>query len=59
MLRKRREELNLTQQQVAEKAGMPLRTYQSYELGVRIPNVIYAMKIAEVLNSQVHELFKY
>ena len=57
MLKKRREELHLTQQQVAEKAGMPLRTYQSYELGVRIPNVISAIKLSEALNSDVTKLF--
>ena len=57
MLKKRREELNLTQKQVADKAGMPLRTYQSYEMEVRIPNVYSAMDIAKALNSTIPKLF--
>lgn len=56
-LKKRREELHLTQRQVAERAKMTLRTYQSYELETRIPNVHAANRIAEALNSTTKKLF--
>lgn len=56
-LKKRREELQLTQRQVAERARMTLRVYQSYELEERIPNVHAANRIAAALNSTAKELF--
>lgn len=56
-LKKRREELHLTQRQAAERARMSLRVYQSYELEVRVPNVFAANRIAEALNSTTKELF--
>ena len=56
-LKKRREELHLTQRQVAERAKMTLRVYQSYELEARIPNVYAANRIAEALNSTTKKLF--
>ena len=56
-LKKRREELHLTQRQVAERAKMTFRVYQSYELEERIPNVYAANRIAEALNSTTKKLF--
>lgn len=56
-LKKRREELHLTQRQVAERARMTLRVYQSYELETRLPNVHAANRIADALNSTTKELF--
>lgn len=56
-LKKRREELNLSQRQVAESAGMTQHVYQSYELGLRVPNVHAANRIAEALKSTTKELF--
>lgn len=56
-LKKRREELHLTQRQVAERAKMTLRVYQSYEKELRLPNVHAANRIAEALNSTTKELF--
>lgn len=57
LLKKRREELHLTQRQVAEKAGMTAHVYQSYELELRVPNIYAAHRIAEALNSTTTELF--
>lgn len=56
-LKKRREELHLTQRQVAERAKMTLRVYQSYEMELRLPNVHAANRIADALNSTAKELF--
>lgn len=57
LLKAKREELHFTQKQVAERAEMTLRTYQSYELELRVPNVFAALRLAEALNSTVQELF--
>lgn len=57
-LKKRREELNLTQKQVAESCGIKEQSYQQYEYGKKSPNVVRAIQIAQVLKSTVEELFK-
>lgn len=57
-LKKRREELNLTQKQVAQRAKLVESTYQRYEYGAVVPSVIIAMQIAQALESTVEELFK-
>ena len=43
--------------QFANKAQIPLRTYQRYETGERKPDVVTAIRIAKVLNSSVEELW--
>lgn len=57
-LKKRREELNLTQKQVADNAQIAIRLYQYYETEDRLPNVLTAIKIAEALQTSVEGLFK-
>ena len=53
----RRNELGLTQFEVALKAGISYRGYQSIEAGERLPNVLSAQRIAHALNSTVEKLF--
>lgn len=57
-LKKRREELNLTQIQVADAVKIGLRLYQYYEAGQREPSVTRAISIAQVLKMPVEMLFK-
>lgn len=52
-----RKSLKLSQQAVADKLGIVVRLYQYYESGEKIPNVYYAVKLAQILNSTVEELF--
>lgn len=49
---------SLTQREVAEKAQISERAYQSYELGLRKPSVDVAKRIAIALGSTIEELFK-
>ena len=56
-LKKRREELALTQKQVADMAKVGLRLYQYYEADQREPTVRSAKRIAEALKTTVEKLF--
>lgn len=56
-LKNHRHHLWLTQQEVATKAKIPLRSYQSYEQGERLPNVKVGMRIAKALKTYPHELW--
>lgn len=53
----KREEIGLTQEQVAEKANISIRTYKMYESGERIPRADVAILIAKALKSAVEKLF--
>lgn len=57
-LKAKRELSNLTQEDISNKAAISTRTYQNYELGLRSPKVEIAIKIAEILDSTVEELFR-
>lgn len=57
-LKSRREELNLTQKQVAERIGIKEQQYQFYEYGKTIPNVIIGIRLAEALQTTVEALYK-
>ena len=46
-LKQIREENNLTQKQVAEGSGIPLRTYQRYENGEREPSISTLIALAD------------
>ena len=51
-LKEKRTEANLTQVELAEKAGVTARTIQNYELGSRKPsNMVTIQKIADALNT--------
>ena len=56
-LKKRREELSLTQKQVADTTKVGIRLYQYYEEDEREPSVRTAIKIAVALKTTVEELF--
>ena len=56
-LKERREAHGLTQMEIAKKAGISWRAYQTYEAGSRIPKADIAKLIAKALNSTVEELF--
>ncbi len=56
-LKMRREDLALTQKQVAEEVGIALSAYQRYELTARIPNARLACKIASALKTTVECLY--
>lgn len=56
-LKNRRDEMGLTQVQIADKAGVTERSYQRYEADERIPDVHTAQLIAHALNSTIEALF--
>lgn len=56
-LKERREALNLTQKEVADRVGIAVQVYQRYEYGERLPQVDIAIAISEILKSTVEDLF--
>lgn len=56
-LKKHREKLKMTQQEVAKCAGVSLRAYQNYEQQLRTPDVYQAKKIAKILKTDLNKLF--
>ena len=56
-LKQIRQNKGLTQVQVAKKANIGARSYQSYEAGERVPNAYTAQLIAQALQTTVEELF--
>ena len=56
-LKKRREELSLTQKQVADAAKVGIRLYQYYEADRKEPSVRTAKRIAEALKTTVEKFF--
>lgn len=56
-LKRRRLLLNMTQQDVADKAKVSVRTYQAYEQDLREPSVFVAIRIANVLRSNCESLW--
>ncbi len=52
-----REKKGFTQVQVAEKAQLSERGYQYIETSQRLPNVMIAQRLAQVLDTTVEELF--
>lgn len=57
LLKKFRQNSGLTQVEVAKKANVTTRSYQSYEAGERVPNAYAAQLIAQALHTTVEELF--
>ncbi|KQR86699.1 helix-turn-helix domain-containing protein [Microbacterium sp. Leaf179] len=62
-LRRRRDALGLTQEAVAERAGISLYAYQQYERGAVTsggaatnPRLATVLVIGEVLSAPIHEL---
>ena len=56
-LQKRRQELNLTQKQVADRIGLRETAYARYERGEVLPSVAMALRIAAALDATVEKLF--
>ena len=52
-----REKINKTQKQIAELIGVTTQTYQNYELGKREPDFETLIKIANLFNASLDELF--
>lgn len=49
---------NLTQEQLAEMVGVTRKTINTVENGVYIPSTYLALKLAQVLEAPVEELFQ-
>ncbi|GAC17163.1 helix-turn-helix transcriptional regulator [Paraglaciecola arctica] len=48
---------NLTQAELALKVGVSRKTINTVENGIYIPSTVLALKIAEVLNVTVEDIF--
>lgn len=48
---------NLTQQQLADKVGVSRQTINSIEAGRYVPSTVLSLKISEVFQTTVNELF--
>ena len=57
-LKTTRQQLGLTQEQVARKANISVISYQRIEYGTQTPSLKTAFLIAETLNSTVEKLFR-
>ncbi|GMA50179.1 hypothetical protein GCM10025857_15360 [Alicyclobacillus contaminans] len=55
-LRAARKRKGLTQQQVADRLGITLRSYQHYEYGERTPPLAKAMELAKLLDVDIYDL---
>lgn len=52
-----RAQAGLTQQKAANRIGITLVTYQRYEYGVQLPRLDIAVRISDMFNIDVKELF--
>jgi len=48
---------NLTQAELASKVGVSRKTINTVENGIFIPSTVLSLKIAEVLNVKVEDIF--
>ena len=53
-----RKKQKLSQDDIAKMIGVKQNTYSQWETGERTPNVIKALKIAEILETTVESLYK-
>ena len=56
-LRKLRIKAKLSQMELADIAGITNTSYQRYEYGERIPNVLIAISIANALDTTVEKIW--
>ena len=56
-LKVERAKMNLTQQQLAEKVGVSRQTINSIEGERYVPSTVLALKISEIFNCAVNEIF--
>lgn len=57
-LKEHRKKLNITQEALAKKVQVSRKSINAVENGVYIPSTVLALKIAKVLECNVHDLFK-
>lgn len=57
-LKEQRLNLGLTQKEMAEKMGVKYQSYQAYERGISSPSLENLLKIAEIYNSSLDDLFE-
>lgn len=55
-LKKAREKSGYTQLEMAQVGGIAQPTYAQYEMGIKLPNIITADKIAKKLNVSIDDL---
>ena len=48
----------LTQKQVAEQLGIKTQSYQAYENNVSMPNLINLLKLVDLFNISIDDLFE-
>ncbi len=53
-----RAEKSMTQQQLADAAGVSRQTINAIESGKFVPSTILALKIAQIFEKQVEEIFQ-
>jgi putative transcriptional regulator len=57
-LRVERAKLNMTQQDLANKVGVSRQTINSIEAERYVPSTVLALKISNVFNTTVNEIFQ-
>ena len=56
-LKVERAELNITQQQLADRIGVSRQTINAMELGKYIPSTALALKLSRVFSKPVNDIF--
>lgn len=57
-IRVARAEVRMTQQQLAEAAGVSRQTINAIESGKFVPSTVLALKMAKIFNRPVEEIFQ-
>lgn len=57
-IRVARAEVRMTQQQLAEAAGVSRQTINAIESGKFVPSTVLALKMARIFGKQVEEIFQ-
>lgn len=57
-LKKKREELGLTQMELAEKTGIKQPMITQYEKGMKLPTIVTGVELEDVLGISCRELVK-
>ncbi len=57
-LKVERAKQNYTQQELADKVGVSRQTINSIEAGRYVPSTVLSIKISQVFNTTVNEIFK-
>lgn len=56
-LKERREELHLTQKEVAERAGIKESAYRRYENNTVLPSIVMGLRLAQILETTAENLY--